>query len=108
MIDATIKLIVPSVKRKEIIQTILAILGPIRLEPGCLSCNCYVDIEAENSFFFKEEWQTGADLDAHLDSVHFGVLLGAMKLLSKEPDIRFNTITSTSTAKAEAIKMVRE
>jgi len=106
MIDATIKFMVPPAKRKEIIQTVLAILGPIRLEPGCLSCNCYVDVEAENSIFFKEEWQTSEDLNAHLGSVHFGVLLGAMKLLTKEPDIRFNTITST--AGAEAIKMVRE
>ena len=102
MIETTIKMTVPAEKRKEVLQTIKAILGPIRLERGCISCNCYVDIEAENSIYFKEEWTTGEDLDTHLRSVHFKVLIGAMKLLNKEPDIRFNTITSTAGAEAIA------
>jgi len=95
-IDATINLTVPPEKRKELLQTIIAILGPIRLEGGCLSCHCYVDVESENSIFFKEEWQTSENLNAHLRSVHFGVLLGAMSLLAQEPDIKFNAIAATA------------
>lgn len=105
MIDATIKISVLPEKRKEILQTFKAILGPIRREQGCISCNCYVDVEAENIIFFKEEWKSSEDLDTHLRSVHFGVLIGAMKLLNKEPEIRFNTIAST--AGTEAIKEAR-
>lgn len=105
MIDALIKITAPSEKRKEILQTLIAILGPIRCEEGCISCNCYVDVEAENNIFFKEEWQTREDLDTHLRSFHFGILIGAMKLLNKEQDIRFNTIAST--VGAEAIKAAR-
>ncbi|HKZ17601.1 MAG TPA: putative quinol monooxygenase [Geobacteraceae bacterium] len=105
MIDATIKITVPPEKRKEVLQTLKAILGPIRREQGCISCNCYVDVEAENIVFFKEEWRTSEDLDTHLRSVHFGVLIGATKLLNKEPEIRFNTIAST--AGVEAIKAAR-
>lgn len=102
MIDATIKLTVPPEKLKEVLQTFKAILGPIRREKGCISCNCYVDVEAENTIFFKEEWKTSEELDTHLRSVHFGVLIGAMKLLIKEPEFRFDTIAST--VGAEAIK----
>ena len=105
MIDATIKMTVPSEKRKEVLQTFKALLGPIRREQGCISCNCYVDAESENIIFFKEEWRTGEDLDKHLKSVHFGVLIGAMKLLDKEPEIRFDTISST--AGVEAVKAAR-
>ena len=105
MIDATIKITVPPEKLKEVLQTFKAILGPIRREQGCISCNCYVDVEAENIIFFKEEWKTSEDLDTHLRSVHFGVLIGAMKLLNIEPDIRFDTISST--AGAEKIKAAR-
>lgn len=105
MIDATIKITVPPEKRKEVLQTLKAILGPIRREQGCISCNCYVDVESEDIVFFKEEWKTREDLDTHLRSVHFSVLSGAMKLLNKEPDIRFNTIDST--AGAELIKTVQ-
>jgi quinol monooxygenase YgiN len=105
MIDATIKITVPPEKRKEVLQTFKAILGPIRREQGCISCNCYVDIEAEDIIFFKEEWRTSEELDTHLRSGHFAVLVGAMKLLIKEPEIRFDTIAST--AGAEAIKAAR-
>lgn len=90
MINATIKLTVPPEKRTEIIQTFKAILGPIRLVQGCLSCNCYVDIEAENNLLFREEWSSREDLDSHLKSSYFGVLAGAMKLLTQEPVIRIN------------------
>jgi quinol monooxygenase YgiN len=101
MIDATIKLTVPPEKRKELLQTFKAILDPIRREQGCISCNCYVDIEAENNIFFVAEWETREDLDIHLRSAHFGVL-SAMKLLKKEPKVKFNTIAAT--AGSEVVK----
>jgi len=56
MIDATIKILVPPEKRKEVLQTFKSILDPIRREQGCISCNCYADIEDENVIVFKEEW----------------------------------------------------
>jgi quinol monooxygenase YgiN len=105
MIDATITITVPPEKRKEVLLTFKAILGPIRREQGCISCNCYVDVETENTIFFKEEWESSEDLGTHLRSAHFSVLIGAMKLLDKEAEIRFNTIAST--AGAEAIKAAR-
>ena len=102
MIETTIKMTVPVEKRKEVLQTVKAILGPIRREHGCISCNCYVDVEDERIFFFEEEWKTREDLENHLRSDHFGVLNGAMSLLRVEPEIRFNTIAFT--AGPEAIK----
>jgi len=104
MFDAIIKMKVPAEKRKEVLQTLRAILGPIRRERGCVSCNCYVDVEDEGVLLFEEKWKTREDLENHLRSDHFGVLNGAMKLLRVEPDIRFNTIVST--ARPEAIKVV--
>jgi quinol monooxygenase YgiN len=105
MIETTIKMTVPLEKKKEILQTVKAILGPIRRERGCMSCNCYVNVEDENVLFFEEEWKTREDLDNHLRSDHFGVLNGAMRLLRVEPDIRFNTIASTTGP--ETIKAIR-
>jgi len=105
MIEATIRMTVPAEKRKEVLQTIKAILGPIRLERGCIRCNCYVDVEDERILFIEEEWKTRDDLENHLRSDRFGVLNGAMRLLRAEPDIRFNTIAST--AGPEAIKAAR-
>jgi len=105
MVQANIRISVAPEKLKEILQTFKAVVGPIRRERGCISCNCYLDIEADNSICFIEEWQEGADLNAHLKSVRFGVVAGAMKLLANEAVIRFHTIAST--AGAEAIKAAR-
>jgi quinol monooxygenase YgiN len=71
-----------------------AILGPIRREQGCISCNCYVDVEDEGLFFFKEEWMTREDLDNHLRTDRFAVLIGAMSLLNSDPEIRFDAVES--------------
>jgi quinol monooxygenase YgiN len=105
MLKTTIKMTVPAEKRKEILQTVKAILGPIRRECGCISCNCYADVEDESVLHFEEEWKTREDLDNHLRSDSFAVLNGAMRLLHVEPDISFNTIAST--AGPEAIKAAR-
>jgi len=105
MIETTIKMTVPVEKRKEVLQTVKAILGPVRREHGCISCNCYIDVEDDRVLFIEESWQTKEDLDNHLRSDHFSVLNGAMRLLRVEPDIRFNTIAST--AGPETIKLAR-
>ena len=94
MTIATIKIKVPPEKRVEILQTLTALLGPIRLEQGCISCNVAVDVKNENIIYFKEEWQTSEDLDTHLNSRHYNVLIGAMALLRNKPEIRFSTIAS--------------
>lgn len=105
MVQASIKICVPPEKLKEVLQTFKAILDPIRREPGCISCSCYLDVEVENNLCLIEEWQGGGDLNLHLLSAHFGILDGAMKLLVEEPDIRFHTIVST--AGVEAIQEAR-
>ena len=92
MINATFKITVSLEKRKELLQTFTAILGLIRSEHGCISCNCYVDAETEINIFLVEEWKTRKDLDTHLSTRHFEVLCGAMKLLNEKPDIKFNSI----------------
>lgn len=93
LIEATIKITVPPEKLKEFLQTVRASFEPIRQEQGCLSCNCYGNIEAENALFFREVWRTREDLESHVCSVIFRVLIGAMSLLESPPEIRFNTIT---------------
>jgi quinol monooxygenase YgiN len=105
MIHATITMKVPADKRHEVLQTLRALLGQIRKEAGCIGCKCYVDVESENSITIREEWQTAEALDSHLQSADFGILIGTMKLLDKEPEISFNTVLST--AGTEAVRAAR-
>jgi quinol monooxygenase YgiN len=76
------------------------LLDKIRHEKGCLRCNVYQDMENENAFIFIEEWKTEAHLDKHLRSDRFGVLIGAVKLLSDTSEIKFTTLAQTTEIEA--------
>ena len=102
MIDVTIKMTVSADKHNEVLHTIKNLLVKIRREQDCVSCHCYQDVEAEDVVIFEQEWKTNEALATHLRSGHFKVLLGAMKLLSIEPDIEINTVVATESVEALA------
>jgi len=82
-------------KRKELLQTVQELIQRTRKQQGCISCHFYQDIENGNAFNLVEEWKRQVDLDKHLGSDHFGVLLGAINLLSEPTEIKFNTVSYT-------------
>ena len=79
-----IRMKTPSDKRMELSQTIVSLIGPIRNEKGCKSCDFYQQIGNENELCLMEQWDTSENLNRHLGSRRFGVLKGAMNLL-REP-----------------------
>ncbi|KPK30468.1 MAG: hypothetical protein AMK69_03075 [Nitrospira bacterium SG8_3] len=96
MIVSSTVISVPSENRKEFLQTLHLLLGGIRGEQGCIKYNVYQDVENQKVFILIEEWETQADLDRHLRSDKFGVLLGALKLLSDTPEIKFSMLAQTT------------
>lgn len=102
MINVIIKMTVPADKRNEVLHTIKGLLVHIRREQDCVSCHCYLDVEVEDVVIFEQEWKTNEALSTHLRSGHFKVLLGAIKLLSIEPEIRVNTVVATEGLEAIA------
>lgn len=105
MIDVKIKICVPADKYKEVLQTIKTLLGTIRNQAGCISCVCCVDAEDQHIIIFTQEWDVHENLVAHLRSDPFTILLGVMKLLAIEPEVKINTIAAT--AGADAIRAAR-
>jgi quinol monooxygenase YgiN len=93
-------------KHKELMQTILSMMEPMEKVPGCLSFDLYCDIEDKNILTLFEEWQTRKDLDLHLQSEIFGVLLGTKSLLSESHGIRIYTIRKSEGV--EALHFARE
>jgi len=80
-------------KRKEVMQTLLSMIGPTLLEKGCLSYQVFQDIQDENVFSLIKEWETREDLDRHMISDRFGVLLGTRILLNEQQNIQIHTIS---------------
>jgi quinol monooxygenase YgiN len=80
-------------KQKELVQTILSMIGPMEKEAGCLSCALFCNVEDKNLLNLFEEWQTRKDLDRHLRSEMFSVLLGIKSLLRDPSQIQIHTVS---------------
>jgi len=87
-------------KRKELSQTLLSIVEPVRKESGCLHSGFYRNGEDEEDFLVVEEWVTQKDWDDHLRSDLFTVLMGAKNLLSRPPGIVIHTVSHSSELEA--------
>jgi quinol monooxygenase YgiN len=82
-------------KRKEVLQTLLSMIEAIRQEKGCRSHNIFQCLEDENVFCLIEEWETREDLEHHMRSSRFGVLLGTKILSNENLDIQVHTVLHT-------------
>ena len=85
---------VPQEKNREFLQTILLIIKSMRREKGCLGYHFYHDMEDENKFRLVGKWAKEEDMNNHLRSDTFSVLLGSMNLLREFPDIRFYEVSN--------------
>ena len=92
-------------KKKELVQTLLSMIEPTGKEAGCLTYAVFCHIEDENRFILLEEWETREDLENHIRSHRFGVLLGSKTLLCEPPKIQIDMISQSEGM--EAIDAVR-
>lgn len=92
-------------KQLEVRQTLLALIESGSKEPGCLAYSVFCNIQDPNSFCLHQKWKTREELDQHIRSNRFGVLLGTRTLLSKPPNVKIHTVSKTQGM--EAIHAVR-
>lgn len=93
-------------KQKEVMQTLLSMIESTGKEQGCLSHCVLRDIENENVFSLIDEWETREDLDQHIMSAKFGVLLGTKGLLCEPLKIQIFTVSDSEGI--EAVHSVRK
>lgn len=92
-------------KQLEVLQTLVSMIEPTAKESGCLSYFVLCDTEKENHFSLLAEWDTRENLDHHIKSYRFGVLLGIKTLLHEPLKIRIYTVSQSEGL--EAIEAVR-
>ena len=95
MIIITIKMDIPQDKTKELLQALLVMKESMLIENGCIECDFLKDVQDENSYRLVGKWQREDDLNNHLQSEEFSVVLGAMSLLQKQAEIRLDVVAST-------------
>lgn len=49
---------------------LMSVLAPTRAEKGCINYDLHQDNKEPTHFFLYENWESKADLDAHLASPH--------------------------------------
>ena len=89
-------------KSKELLQTLLAWVGPAREARGCLACRFYRNTESEDHFVMTQDWKRPSDFQNHLRSEDFHILCGAIRLLCLPEETVFSA--SSKTARTEALE----
>ncbi len=107
MVLVIIRMQVLAEKRKELSQTIVSLIGSLRVEMGCRRCDFFRSMEDENKLCVLQEWDTWENFDCHLMSERFKVLRGAMNLLQEPYEMLIHTIAAgTKERKAPSQKEV--
>jgi quinol monooxygenase YgiN len=96
MIHAMVTIVSPPGQRQGFEQALRSVLGPTRVEPGCLFCRLYEDVEIAGAFTLVEDWVSPADLKRRLRSETYRQLLLLMELSPEAPVIQFHSVGRTA------------
>ena len=69
MIIATLRVKVPADQRKIFLDSARSVTGRTSVQPGCISCKFYQDIDDPDSMLFVEEWSSCVEYEHHIKSV---------------------------------------
>jgi len=93
MVISTLRIVTAAKSRAQVVRTLIAQLGPLRVQPGCLRCELYQDLENRETVTLMEEWESQAELDLRLQSEEYRAVLETIELAQEQPLIHFDTVT---------------
>ena len=105
MITVTLRMKVSHKRRKDVMNSARLILGPTKIQSGCISCRLYQDLDEPDAVFLVEEWESREKLDHHFDSEQCWIILSLMEASDQFPEIKINTVSKMEGL--EAIETVR-
>ena len=92
MILSTMRMALPVKKRDEAIKILKLTTECCKVQPGCLGCYIYEDLQQKNIILFFNEWRSKANLDHFLRSDHYRNTLLVLEMAENEPELRFDEI----------------
>jgi quinol monooxygenase YgiN len=96
MIQTTIRMAIPPQKKSEALKILRSIAEQCMDATGCLWCHIYADLQEKNILMLEEAWGAEEDLNSHLRSEEYRNLLLVLEMSLKQPEIRFDTILSST------------
>jgi quinol monooxygenase YgiN len=101
----TLRIKAPRNRRKDFLDAARLVVGPTQVQPGCISCRFYQDVDDPDAVFLVEEWKTRKELDHHLKSDRYRIILSLVDMSEKPPEFKLSTISKTEGL--EALEVIR-
>lgn len=81
--------------RADAVKTFKAAMGPTQVKPGCLKSMLNSHIDNDDTLVLLEQWSSQEDFEHHVRSEEYRLILSAMELSTRQPDIEIHTVSST-------------
>jgi quinol monooxygenase YgiN len=106
MIVCTIVLTLSETDRRKVVSSLLPMVGSTRVQPGCRVCSLLSDVDDPRTLVLWQEWDSQKNLDRHLRSADYRLVLAAMELSQEPPLMNFNTVkTRSGLEMVEAVRL---
>ena len=92
MIIELVSMSVSDKKRQELGKALASLVGPIQVQPGCLSCRLSQSLPQPDDLQIEARWESREDLIRHLQSDGYKRLLLLMELSAAPPILEFLTV----------------
>ena len=96
MLVCSITLILSEKDRRKVVSSLLPVVGSTRVQPGCQVCSMLTDVDDPRVLVLWEEWDTQENLDRHLRSPDYRLVIAAMELSQEAPQINFSSVDNRS------------
>jgi quinol monooxygenase YgiN len=107
MILATLRVTVPPGRPNDFVEVFWSLLGPVRVEAGCLECGLYHEVGNENVLVYVERWETPEQLERHMRSARYERLLAVMEASAQPPQLRYHVVSDVKGLEyLEAVRLV--
>ena len=94
LIVCTLTLMLSETNRRKVIASLGPLIGSTRTEPGCRICALLFDAEDPRRVVLWEEWESQAQLDRHLGSEDYRLVLAAIEMSQEPPQLHFDTVAA--------------
>lgn len=102
---SSIRMLISLSKQSEALDILGSVSAQIQFEPSCISSRIYRGVDEVRAIMVEELWANEKDILRHMKSDVFRRVLLVMEMADEPPEIRFDTIVSSSGV--ETIKNAR-
>ena len=96
MVRSIIRMLIPLEKQGEALEILGSTIEETLFDPGCVSCRLYRDVQDVRAIMFEEFWLSEEDVQHHLRSEKYRMILLVVEMAAEPPEIRFDTISHSS------------